>query len=216
MRTFVVPFSFCNLGSIKRMLSSIKVDYLELTSESCPEPSDIIILPGVGTFEQGMTFLENQKLTKILANHFDSDGYIIGICLGMQLLLESSEESPGVSGLGIIPGLVSRLHPSQFGSVPHIGWNELTLPLDYIDPGDFLLDKQVLLDHDFYFVHSFCCLPVSSDAVCAQVLSSNTPINVIIRSRNTLGLQFHPEKSGVAGELLIKHIFNCISHQIGS
>jgi glutamine amidotransferase len=124
----VVNFPFCNFYSLERYLRVSSHPYQELSGAESPSSSDIIMLPGVGTFQQGMDYLQETGLASIILNHVSAGGRLIGICLGMQMMLDRSNESPGVEGLGLIPGVCERIRAVPSFSVPHIGWNSLLLP----------------------------------------------------------------------------------------
>ena len=202
----LINFPFCNASSILRFLNHSNKDFSFLSASAQLKLSDTVLLPGVGTFEQGMRFLTDNNLVSCLQHHANDGGKIVGICLGMQLLLHSSEESPGTNGLSIIPGHCKRLVPSVDFRVPHIGWNEVVLN----NPSSLHNGLQDSFDRfnksDFYFVHSFVahldraehCLAYFSHPTASQVAS--------ICSENVLGFQFHPEKSGPAGYSLLSAV----------
>ena len=166
----LINFPFCNASSILRFLKNSNKDFSFLSVPSELELSDTVLLPGVGTFEQGMRFLAENNLVSCLQRHANNGGKIVGICLGMQLLLHSSDESPGTNGLSIIPGHCKRLVPSSEFRVPHIGWNELILNKS----SSFNNGFQHLFDRfkksDFYFVHSFVA-HLDTDRHCSAYFS---------------------------------------------
>jgi glutamine amidotransferase len=168
--------------------------------------SDVLILPGVGTFGQGMDYLIASGLQFNLIEHAKAGGKIIGICLGMQMLLQASAETPSVSGLGLIPGQCERIPTTPAFLVPHIGWNSLLLP----EPLHPALRKIGVLGgfskQDFYFVHSFYVCPTDSRTVIARFAHPCGPLPAALAMDNIFGLQFHPEKSGAAGYALLDHI----------
>ena len=125
MTVKIVNFPFCNVSSIVRFFESSCIQYELFSEEFSIDLSDCVILPGVGTFMQGIAFLDQINMINPLRSHFSNGGKIIGICLGMQLLLSSSDESPGVTGLNIIPGHCKLISASNEFLVPHIGWNEI-------------------------------------------------------------------------------------------
>ena len=161
MKVFIVPFSFCNLSSVERSLRDIGVEPLLLTVESPVSSNDLIILPGVGTFGQGMAYLKESGLLPLLRTHYVSNGYFLGICLGMQLFFQTSEESPDIEGLGFICGKVKKLDSNDFKLLPHMGWNSVELANK---PKYFKQNKNNHLGYlqsDYYFVHNYYCDPDS-------------------------------------------------------
>ncbi|WP_115024782.1 imidazole glycerol phosphate synthase subunit HisH [Synechococcus sp. UW69] len=202
---YIVPFNFCNLQSIYAYMHKSNHDYLPFTSDVSLQDEDVIIIPGVGTFAEGMKFLQQQEFTKKIVNHFLRGNKIIGICLGMQLFFQHSEESPNIEGLSIIEGSVTKLKKDSISRIPHLGWNEMSLNTS---SGDQIFDDLVKAK-DFYFVHSYECCPSNKNLIIASVLAENHhEITAIVKSRMTFGLQFHPEKSGPAGFKLLHSIIN--------
>lgn len=162
------------------------------------QPEDImkangLIFPGVGAFGAAMDFLTKQGLVEPLCEYIKQDRPFLGICLGMQLLFESSEEKGNVQGLGIIPGVVGRFDSSQGLKVPHIGWNRLNIKKSCT------LLKGVEGQH-VYFVHSYRAVPSAENkdwllATC----NYGEDFVAAVKKGNTHAVQFHPEKSGVVG-----------------
>jgi imidazole glycerol phosphate synthase glutamine amidotransferase subunit len=152
------------------------------------------VLPGVGAFGEAVHRLETQGLKEPLMSHIAHGSPILGICLGMQLLFEWSEESPGAVGLGVFPGTVKR-----FGSgvkVPHIGWNDVTPKPD--DP----LFSDIPVGTCFYFVHSFY---VSLSEWTIATTEYGIPFSAAVSKDHVAGMQFHPEKSQAAGMRLLEN-----------
>jgi glutamine amidotransferase len=202
MRTFIIPFDFCNLGSVKGLLQRSGHQFDNFNSNSSLNEDDLIILPGVGTFEQGMNYLNHHNLTEKLIEHSANNGKILGICLGMQLLLDTSDESPRTKGLGIIHGAVKPLTSIFWEPTPSIGWmginpNEL---VPQSTSSRFLIDESIY-SRDFFFLHSYFCCPSEHETILATTNDLNKSISFpsIIQVKQTLGVQFHPEKSGDAG-----------------
>lgn len=157
---------------------------------------DAIVLPGVGRFGAAMERLEAHGFTGLLREAAVAGTPLLGICLGLQLLFDGSEESPGVVGLGLIPGTVRRLRTDR--KVPHIGWSEV-----------HWREGSALAPHDggpadrtYYFVHSYACVP--DDAGDVLGTADHGVSFVAAAGRGTVaGVQFHPEKSSTAGLALI-------------
>ncbi len=201
----LVSFPFCNLKSVARYLQVMDHEYCSLVDPVDIKISDTIILPGVGTFGEGMRYLYQQGLIEPLRDHAKKGGKIIGICLGMQLLLSESDESPGTEGLSIIPGKCSRLLPKNNFAVPHIGWNNIVYNSNCVDALSFIGGDQIrfIESRDFYFVHSFVA---NSDSKEHEMLYFNHPDALMtagLCKENVIGFQFHPEKSGPSGYKLL-------------
>lgn len=149
--------------------------------------SDVLVLPGVGAFSHAAALLEPHRAALRQAI---GDGLpTIGICLGMQLLFDESEEGEG-TGLGLITGRVERLRTAR---VPHMGWSRVAA----------CGSPSLPLDGAFYFAHSFVCRPTDAACIVAETTIEGTRIPVAVRCGSMLGLQFHPEKSSKNGLLLL-------------
>lgn len=160
----------------------------------------VLVFPGVGAFGCAIDFLDTTGYRAALLEYIRSGKHYMGICLGLQTLFEGSEESPGVPGLGLIPGVVRRFAPSDEYSVPHIGWNGISLHQDAPALTEVRDDSRV------YFVHSYRATPTpsneewvatSTDYGDGQFISS-------VRRGNVFATQFHPEKSGALGLSIFK------------
>ena len=202
----VVNFPFCNFYSLERYLRVASHTYQQLSSGIVPSDSDTIILPGVGTFQEGMNYLRDTGLAEIILEHANAGGRVIGICLGMQMLLNSSSESPGVEGLGLIPGACERIPVDPSFSVPHIGWNSLVLPESLHSSVSQLGPPSGSSYSDFYFVHSYVAKPIAAGATIATFNHPSGHLAAAIGNGSVIGFQFHPEKSGSAGYALLDHI----------
>lgn len=187
----IVDYGMGNVGSIKNMLSRVGV-----AAELSGDPDVIVraqrlVLPGVGAFDEAMTTLRRTHLAEALCERAESDrGPLLGVCLGMQLLLEASEE--GVEkGLGLIPGTCRRFPThSELGPlrIPHMGWNDVTVA----EPPALLPSLGV--DARYYFVHSFYAEPSDPAHVIGTTTYSTRFASAVGRD-NLIGVQFHPEKS---------------------
>ncbi|MBS7654128.1 MAG: imidazole glycerol phosphate synthase subunit HisH [Candidatus Bathyarchaeia archaeon] len=193
-KAVILNYGVGNLFSIRHAIEKAGLN-AEISSEiQNPTNIDALILPGVGNFKAGA-----EKLLRIkgwLADLAKSGVVTFGICLGMQLLFRESEESPGLFGLGLLRGKVVKLPRSV--KVPHMGWNTLEI----IKPSDFL-DGISEKDH-FYFAHSYYALPEDRSMVAAETDYGVKFPSIVMRD-NIFGVQFHPEKSGKAGERIIKN-----------
>lgn len=204
-----------NLSSVKRYLDVKGRAYKLLKKDdSLTTGRDVILLPGVGTFQSGMNSLNLMDLVGTIKEFGFKGGQIIGICLGMQLLLESSEESPGIEGLGLIKGRVKGLPFSSTERVPRVGWDELLVSSHskIFPKNDFFIQAEnldlVKSLHDYYFVHSYYCDVSNPEIVSAWFRHGEQLYCGSIKADNIFGLQFHPEKSGEAGYLLLDSILD--------
>ncbi len=152
--------------------------------------ADVAVLPGVGAFGHVMDSLA--PAAQALRERHTDGRPILGVCIGMQAFYEGSEEDPGISGLGLLDGTVQRL-PEHAGKIPHMGWNTLQ-GID--DP-----ELQELEGAHVYYVHSYAA-PVGSSTICTSTYG--TSFSAGVRSHNTVGFQFHPEKSGQVGAAILK------------
>ena len=164
---------------------------------------DIIIIPGVGSFKFAMKYLKLKNLENKIKNFVTKkDKLLFGICLGMQLLFDESEEFGKTKGLGLLKGKVKRINYKNL-KVPHIGWNYLIKKKNLFLPKD-IFNKQ------FYFTHSFYCDPVVSSEINTLTKYGQFNFCSSIKKKNIIGTQFHPEKSGKTGLKILKKISDLI------
>ena len=187
----IVDYGAGNLRSVQKAFEHVGVDAVigadRLTLESAPA----LVLPGVGAFGAAMERLEQQGLKELLLARIKAGVPFLGVCLGLQVLLEGSEEDPGVPGLGLIPGQVRALPPTV--KVPHIGWNQV----DYCTCSD--LFDGIPDGSAFYFVHGYAAVPRSvGDALCMTDYDGVKFVSGV-EVDNIAGVQFHPEKSSTLG-----------------
>ncbi len=194
----IVDYGAGNLFSLKSSIAMIGEEAVVTSDKTMLEKADRIILPGVGAFGDAAAKLAATGLDREVIRHAKSGKYIMGICLGMQLLFEKSYEYGEHRGLSLLKGCVKDMRPDIPNGlkIPHIGWNKLEFkkpsPLfKYINEGDFV-----------YFVHSFYATDCE-EAVCA-VTEYGTEITAAVANENVMGCQFHPEKSGKTGLAILK------------
>lgn len=164
---------------------------------------DVIILPGVGSFVEGMNYLNrygiNEKIQQFLSQENKS---LLGICLGMQLLFSKSEEFGETNGLNLIDGKIIKLKYSKDFKIPHIGWSKCkTLKKKY---------SLLVGEKKYYFVHSFCAHAKKRNDVIAVCKFRNSQFDSVVMKNNVFGTQFHPEKSGEQGVKFLKKVINLV------
>ena len=195
----IFNYSAGNLGSLKSTIHRIGFDDVAVTSDlSILEESDCIILPGVGSFGYCMEVLNESANASSFFNSFlkQEDKLLIGICIGMQLLGDVSEESDGYAGLGLIPGSVRKIKVTDDQRLPHVGWNSL----DQI-PRDLKTSNSPV---DVYFDHSYKLVCEPEFVISSTSYGEEIP--AMVKKGNIVGLQFHPELSGKIGADILKHV----------
>ena len=189
MRAGVVDYRMGNLASVCKALDRVGATSFSSSDDSQLSDSDLLVLPGVGNFESGMKNLEQAGLADFIKDWITSGKSFIGICLGMQLLFESSEEG-NTKGLGVIEGEVVRLSSQK--KVPHMGWNTIEATKGFF--------KEYSERH-FYFVHSYVCVP--SGSLDVAYTSYGADFVSALATDRILAFQFHPEKSSSVGLKLL-------------
>ncbi len=204
----VIKSRFANLYSVQNALQWIGVEAIISDSDEEISQSDILILPGVGSFAQVVEELESKNLIQIIKKNIDLGKPFLGICLGMQLLFERGYEGNKISqGLGILQGEVIPI-PADIGArIPHIGWNSLKfesveMQKELLNP----LEESSQAEAQVYFVHSFYCSAHNSSNVIANVeIVPGWKAPAIVGKSNCFGMQFHPERSGKIGLRLLEN-----------
>ncbi len=194
MAVALLDYNMGNLGSVQKALEFVGAAVEVAESGSELAKFDCCILPGVGNFGDGMENLKSRGFDRAIPELLARGGHFFGVCLGMQMLLEASEEAPDVEGLGIFPGRVIRF-PSGLEKVPHMGWNSVAFR------DDSPLGEGIEDDSYFYFVHSYYVPvdPAYTVASCEYML----PFSACLGRGNCYAAQFHPEKSQRAGLRLL-------------
>lgn len=186
----IIDYEAGNLKSICNMLDFLKQDYIISSNPEEIRAANKIIFPGQGHFEQAMKNLSSKNLIEPIKSAIENDSKFLGICLGLQVLFEKSEEAPGIKGLGIIKGEVKKFTE---GKIPQIGWNKIKTT----ENNSFLKDDY------FYFVNSYYVIPEEKN-----IISSNCNYGIDFTSsieyKNLTAVQFHPEKSADAGVKFFK------------
>ena len=191
------------LGNIHSIANALRACDALPTLSADPEAvakADRLILPGVGAFPAGMKGLQERGLVEPLKQAAREGKPLIGICLGMQLLFESSDEMGKTAGLGLLPGRVTRIAGNGL-KVPHMGWNQLDVVRDHLLVSDLIPGSYA------YFVHSYAIYPEDQTIVLATT-DYGGPFASIVGRSNVCGLQFHPEKSQAVGLKLLRNFLN--------
>ena len=157
-----------------------------------------VVLPGVGAFGDAMNRLQSYGLTEVIRERVKMGNPFLGICLGLQLLFEESEESPGVKGLSLLPGKIRRIPEGEDLKIPHIGWNDLSFPKES------RLFRGLQKNPFVYFVHSYYLHSEDASIVAAQTTYGVT-IDAAVEEDNLFACQFHPEKSAEVGMQILKN-----------
>lgn len=193
----VIDYGAGNLKSVKNALDRIGAESMVTSDADAILSASHVILPGVGAFGDAMHALESSGLVPAVKQAAETKPFL-GICLGMQLLFESSEESPGVRGLGLLKGKICRIPSAPGLKVPHIGWNSIHLCQT---DGVFAATKE---ESYFYFVHSYYLTGADEDVVAATT-QYGVQIECAVQCGQLAATQFHPEKSSAAGLALLKN-----------
>lgn len=196
----LVDYGLGNLGSVANMLKRVGATSTRVSTPEQVDGVDKLLLPGVGAFDSGVRHLDDAGLTDALRAFAASGRPFLGICLGMQLLLDASDEG-SLPGLGLIPGHSVRFDGSGGLRVPHMGWNTATPTRE--DP----LVAAVPENSRFYFVHSYRVVPDREEDTLA-VTQYGVPFTSMVRSGNVMGSQFHPEKSHTFGMAIMRNFAN--------
>lgn len=193
----IIDYGAGNLQSVKKALDYIGAESVITSDAKTIESSSHVILPGVGSFEDAVNSINSSGLREVIIKSA-KEKHFLGICLGLQLLFERSEESPNAEGLGILKGEVVKIPSDKGLKVPHIGWNSIDV---LNDEGIF---KDIPQSSYFYFVHSYYIKCDDKDVVSAMT-RYGLPIECAVKKGNLSAVQFHPEKSGEVGLQLLKN-----------
>jgi glutamine amidotransferase len=193
----VLDYGIGNLRSAEKALQHLGVDAALTTDPAVARDAAGVVLPGVGAFGRCMEQLRESGLEPVVHEAIEAGKPFLGICVGMQMLFDASDEAPGVKGLGIIPGEVRRLAVTR-ERLPHMGWNTIEIRrgsklFDGIDDGSWL-----------YFVHSYAPVPDDEAVVAATTDYGGTVVAAVEQGR-VWATQFHPEKSAANGLRLLRN-----------
>ncbi|SDB08449.1 glutamine amidotransferase [Pseudobutyrivibrio sp. YE44] len=194
----ILDYDAGNIKSVEKAFAILGEETVLTRDFSVIERADRVVLPGVGSFADAMNHLKKFELDKAIKDYVKSDRPFLGICLGLQLLFDSSEESPGVEGLHLLEGDVVRIPDAPGIKVPHIGWNSLDYPnkgrlFKGIDEGSFV-----------YFVHSYY-LKAKEQEIVKATTEYGCHIHASVEKNNIFACQFHPEKSSTVGLKILEN-----------
>lgn len=194
----IIDYDAGNIKSVEKALKRLGQDVKVTRDREEILHADKVILPGVGSFGDAMEKLVNYGLKDVIYEVVDKNIPFLGICLGMQLLFERSDETPGVEGLGILKGEILRI-PETFGlKIPHMGWNSLNFH------GNGKLFKGLPSEPYVYFVHSYY-LKAEEEEIVTATAEYGTCIHASVEKGQVFGCQFHPEKSSDIGLRILKN-----------
>lgn len=197
----IIDYDAGNLQSVKKALDFLGYDSEITLDKDKIKSASHVILPGVGSFADAMQSIKNRDLEDTIKEAANGKKPFLGICLGLQLLFESSEESPNVDGLGIFKGNIVTIPRDNGLKVPHIGWNSVKVH------NNSTLFDGIKDESYFYFVHSYY-LKGADKSILAGTTSYGVDIQCAVQNGKVCATQFHPEKSGEAGLALLKNFVN--------
>lgn len=197
----VIDYDAGNIRSVEHALAALGLPAVLTRDPDVIRKADKVILPGVGAFGDAMEKLNTYGLTDVIREVVAAGKPFLGICLGMQLLFDSGEESPGAKGLSLLPGRILRIPEGDGLKIPHIGWNDLAFPkksrlFEGIPEGSYV-----------YFVHSYYLKADRIEDVAATT-QYGVEIHAAVEQGNVFGCQFHPEKSGDVGLAILRNFGN--------
>lgn len=205
-KILIVNYGIGNILSVKRAFEHCGADVIISNSKDDIKKADRIVVPGVGAFSNCITELKNSDLKESVIEFANSDKPYLGICVGMQMMLDESEEFGTHAGLGIIKGNVTKIeHKTDLeinNKVPFVGWKSLEFT------SGAPLFKDISSEDKFYFVHSYKSNPDDKNNLLASYKYHDVNVAAVIGKNNVYGTQFHPEKSGAAGLRIITNFLN--------
>ena len=200
----ILDYDAGNIKSVQKALEYLGEEARITKDKDQILESERVILPGVGSFGEAMKRLRNSGLDRVIYDVVDKGIPFLGICLGLQMLYESSDEAPGVMGLGLLKGTINRIPDRPGLKIPHIGWNSLDIRKDAA------LFRGIEGNPYVYFVHSYYLKAANEDEVAATTFYS-TLIHASVEKDNIYACQFHPEKSSRVGLKILENFIRLSS-----
>ena len=194
----IIDYDAGNIKSVEKALKYLGEDAVITRDREEILSADKVILPGVGAFGDAMGKLRQYGLDEVIRDVTAKGTPFLGICLGLQLLFESSEETPGVEGLGILKGKIVKIPPAPGIKIPHMGWNNIKVK------EDSRLFKGLPENPYVYFVHSYY-LQADDEDIVAATTEYGVKIHAAVEKDNIFACQFHPEKSSTVGLQILKN-----------
>lgn len=194
----IIDYDAGNLASVSKALELLGEEVIITRDKDELLKADKVILPGVGSYGDAMNKLHHYQLVEVIHEVIHKGTPFLGICLGMQLLFDGSDETPGVKGLSVFPGNVLRIPTNPNIKIPHMGWNSLE-----ITPGATLY-QGLPANPYVYFVHSYY-LQAEEESIVAATTEYSTHIHASVGQEHVFGCQFHPEKSGDIGLAILRN-----------
>jgi imidazole glycerol-phosphate synthase subunit HisH len=206
----VVDYDMGNLHSVCKGLENVGAVPTITDSPAIIEQADAVVLPGVGSFDPAMQHLRSRNLIEPIKSAIASGKPFLGICLGLQMLFDSSEEGTE-PGMGIIPGKVRRFRSEPGLTIPHMGWNQL----EYTQP-NLPLWQNLSSQPWVYLVHSYYVDPVDSTVKAAVVTHGSQTVTAAIAKDNLMAVQFHPEKSSTTGLQMLSNFVSLVREKVAA
>ncbi len=205
----IIDYGMGNIHSVNKALQLFGAKTIITNNPRDIQSAEKAVLPGVGAFDDAMLELEKQGLTKPIKEYTKSKKPLLGICLGMQLLFEESQEASKTKGLGILKGKVRRFQGGKGLKVPHMGWNQLKMGTRrrVQGTGQCPLLKNIPDNSNVYFCHSYYPYPKDKNIIAATT-DYGLEFSSVVWQDNIYGVQFHPEKSQKTGLRMIENFVN--------
>ena len=197
----IIDYDAGNIKSVEKAIQSLGEDVIVTRDADVLLKAEKVILPGVGAFGDAMDKIRSYGLEDVIHQIVEKGTPFLGICLGLQLMFEESDETPGVKGLGLLPGKILRIPEAEDLKIPHMGWNSLHFEKETrlfagIKEGAYV-----------YFVHSFY-LKAEDESIVAASTEYATHIHAAVEKDNVFACQFHPEKSSEVGLAILKNFIS--------
>ena len=194
----IIDYDAGNITSVEKALKTLGQEVVVTRDADAILSADKVILPGVGAFGDAMGKLQDYGLVEVIHKVVEKNTPFLGICLGLQLMFESSEETPGVEGLGILKGKIVKIPENGDLKIPHMGWNSLHFQ------NEGRLFANLPQDSYVYFVHSYY-LQADDESIVKATTDYSTCIHASVEKDNVFACQFHPEKSSDVGLTILKN-----------